>query len=241
MKAIYKELLTKQFLEYHYVELRKPISQIAKENNITNRSTVGKYLEKFNITRPPLRDAGKRLTREILIELYINQRKSMCDVAKHMGVKSTRFVRYALEREGIPIRVGLDAYKSYGKKECGKRKRTGFGGITGNTWNAICGNSKRRARNIEFNLTIEQAWNLFLSQEGKCALSGLDLHLCTYGDDFKNQTASLDRIDSNGGYTIDNVQWVHKDVNCMKFDLKEDYFIKMCRIIAENTKERDIS
>ena len=50
----------------------------------------------------------------------------------------------------------------------------------------------------------------------------------------KNRTASLDRIDSNKGYTIDNVQWVHKDINKMKMDLEEDVFIDNCKLIIEN-------
>ena len=39
-----------------------------------------------------------------------------------------------------------------------------------------------------------------------------------------SKTASLDRIDSSKGYTEDNIQWVHKDVNQMKMDLPEQRF-----------------
>ena len=45
-------------------------------------------------------------------------------------------------------------------------------------------------------------------------------------------TASLDRIDSDGAYTIDNVQWIHKDINRMKSNLKQENFIEYCRLIA---------
>lgn len=48
-------------------------------------------------------------------------------------------------------------------------------------------------------------------------------------------TASLDRIDSNRGYTQDNVQWVHKDVNKMKMDLNQQIFVELCRAIAAHS------
>jgi hypothetical protein len=48
-------------------------------------------------------------------------------------------------------------------------------------------------------------------------------------------TASLDRIDSSKGYCEDNVQWVHKDINRMKNTFDQDYFISLCKLIAENS------
>ena len=50
-------------------------------------------------------------------------------------------------------------------------------------------------------------------------------------------TASLDRIDSSRGYTLDNIQWVHKDLNKMKTNYPNDYFIKMCKYVANNNKQ----
>jgi len=45
-------------------------------------------------------------------------------------------------------------------------------------------------------------------------------------------TASIDRKNSDLGYTKENIQWVHKDVNYMKMNLSEKYFIKLCKLIA---------
>lgn len=45
-------------------------------------------------------------------------------------------------------------------------------------------------------------------------------------------TASLDRIDSSKPYIIDNIQWVHKDINFMKRTYSHDYFIKLCKLVA---------
>jgi hypothetical protein len=50
-------------------------------------------------------------------------------------------------------------------------------------------------------------------------------------------TASLDRIDSSKGYVIDNVQWLHRDINMMKQRFSQEYFINICKHIAENNKD----
>lgn len=53
---------------------------------------------------------------------------------------------------------------------------------------------------------------------------------------FKNsslQTASLDRIDSSKGYTIDNVWWIHKQLNWMKWDLTIDRINEIAGLILE--------
>jgi len=54
----------------------------------------------------------------------------------------------------------------------------------------------------------------------------------------KLRTASLDRIDSTKNYTIDNIQWVHKDVNKMKMDFSQEYFIEMCRLVTLTCKDK---
>lgn len=88
-------------------------------------------------------------------------------------------------------------------------------------------------RNMEFTIKIEDAWEKFLSQKRKCALSGIPI---TFHKKYKDkfQTASLDRIDSNKDYTPDNIQWLHKDINIMKGFLDEKKFLNYCKIITEN-------
>lgn len=83
---------------------------------------------------------------------------------------------------------------------------------------------KRRAisKKIEFNINEEYIYKIFSNQNGKCNLSGLDLSI-----DLSNFTASIDRIDSKSGYVEGNIQWLHKDLNYIKYNLnqKELYFI----------------
>lgn len=88
------------------------------------------------------------------------------------------------------------------------------------------------SRNLEFEITIEYAWDLFIKQNKSCALTGLPL---IFNITFKNQsdrTVSLDRIDSSKGYIEGNVQWVHKLVNYFKKNMPNDMFIEMCNLIS---------
>lgn len=94
-----------------------------------------------------------------------------------------------------------------------------------------------KSRNLEFNISQEFLWNLFLKQDKKCKISGLDITLSNKlvknHSDNQNISASVDRIDSNKGYTEDNVQWVHKYINIMKGALSDDTFISICNIISK--------
>ena len=129
-------------------------------------------------------------------------------------------------------------------KSCGCLKRTsgsahkdwkGYGEISAAWWHyhiqrGIFGESTRRSF-LEGDLTIQQAWHLFESQNRKCALTGLPLQISTRSH---LNSASIDRIDSSIGYTLSNVQWVHKHVNFMKGSYSQEYFIQMCKLIADH-------
>lgn len=93
-----------------------------------------------------------------------------------------------------------------------------------------------KVRKIEFNLDIDYLWNLFKQQSGLCAYSGQKLVFSKNDTDFGHgkTTASVDRIDSSKGYIEGNVQWVHKDVNFMKYQFSHEHFITMCKTIVEN-------
>lgn len=98
----------------------------------------------------------------------------------------------------------------------------GIFGISSTYWSRAISQSMRR--NIEFKIDQEYVFNIFIKQNKKCALSGIDLIL--------NKNASIDRIDSKIGYIEGNIQWVHKDINRMKSDFLQEYFIDICKKIA---------
>lgn len=100
-----------------------------------------------------------------------------------------------------------------------------------------------RERGLDIDLSAEQLWDLYLRQNKKCALTGLEIgfgkHIQNKHTKLQSQTASLDRISSEKGYTIDNVQWVHKHVNIMKNKYDMKYFIEICKLVTEYDKNKD--
>lgn len=78
-------------------------------------------------------------------------------------------------------------------------------------------NSKKHARKIkkEYELSLEDFRNLWEKQKGICSYTGLTMTLGTTCNNspFTPTTASLDRIDSDKGYTRDNVEFVCLFIN----------------------------
>lgn len=131
-------------------------------------------------------------------------------------------------------------------KSCGCRKHligndnphwNGCGELTGSQWALIRNNAKHRRIPVE--ISMEDAWDLFVKQERKCSLSGIPLVFSkSYNRELATQpreetTASLDRIDSTKGYIEGNVQWLHKDINLMKRSLTEKRFIELCQLVIK--------
>jgi hypothetical protein len=92
--------------------------------------------------------------------------------------------------------------------------------------------NRGESKKISVNLTIEQLYNKLEEQNFKCALSGIELNVLHI--DPTSSNASIDRIDSKKDYTIDNIQWVHKDINKIKNDFSQDRFIELCKLVAKN-------
>lgn len=109
----------------------------------------------------------------------------------------------------------------------------GYGGISGAWWRLHVSREKYQTARVKvpFSITIQYAWRLFVKQNKKCALTGIELRFSSRPED---NTASVDRIDSSIGYVKGNVQWVHKHVNFMKRTYSQEYFIEMCKLVAYN-------
>ena len=109
----------------------------------------------------------------------------------------------------------------------------GYEDISGKFFGSIKRGAVYGGRKFDFKISIEYLWNLFIKQNRKCILTGLELSFPETSDGIG--TASLDRIDSSKGYIEGNVQWVHKDINLMKNYFNENYFIEMCKKVASHT------
>lgn len=84
------------------------------------------------------------------------------------------------------------------------------------------------------NLDWRDLFDLWDQQNGMCAYSGLPLSIETNHPEI----VSLDRIDSSKGYTKDNLQLLAWSVNKMKQEFSEEYFLKMCSLIASKTTHK---
>jgi hypothetical protein len=99
----------------------------------------------------------------------------------------------------------------------------GHGEVPGEAFNKVRFGAK--SRGIPLEVTTSDLHDLWMAQDRRCALTGMALVM--------GETASLDRIDSNGGYCLGNIQWVHKVINIMKNDFTEEVFFEMCRRVTE--------
>lgn len=130
--------------------------------------------------------------------------------------------------------------KGYSKqcKRCAKLPRQYKEELSECVWNAVVRNAIRRE--IQLEILRTEALEIFIAQDRRCALSGVEIQLPKTGTDFIQGvwTASLDRINSQLGYVVGNVQWVHKDINMMKGSLTQDRFISLCKLVATIYKTR---
>lgn len=95
--------------------------------------------------------------------------------------------------------------------------------------------SNAKKRGLEFNVSIDYLYNLYLLQNKKCALTGVNINIVATSVRVKYDlnTASLDRIDSKIGYIIGNVRWLHKNINQLKSDISDDDLIYMCGLVVK--------
>lgn len=187
----------------------------------------------------PIRLEGRTAARDLtgqkfgyLVALYPTDEKSRrgviwavkCECGRELRKPATELVRPTKARK-FP-------------KSCGCYSRThrsarfgGIGDLSKTKWLIIQSHAKRK--NLEFSISLEYAWNLFLGQGKRCALSGVPIQIST---DLRAgfNTASLDRIDSSKGYAVGNVQWVHVLINDMKSNFPEQEFIDWCCRVADH-------
>ena len=84
-------------------------------------------------------------------------------------------------------------------------------------------------RNYEFSVSIEYLWNLYLSQNRKCNITG---------DLLPNiKEASLDRVDSNLGYIEGNVQWVTYRANVSKHTMTMSELYEFCKKVLNHANQ----
>lgn len=171
---------------------------------------------------------GSIMTDESVSKSISNSTKGKSYVQRYGKEKATELI-------DIRSKQAKKQFEDVEQRVLRRRKNwKGYKDISGNYWTRLQQNAQKKGSS---DLTIEFIWELFEAQEGKCKLSGLPIVLdASLGSLNKNGyqkgTASLDRIDSSKGYTRDNVQWVHKEINQMKSCRTDKDFISLCKAVA---------
>lgn len=222
------KILPKEELEKLYHIEKKPVKDIATHFAVSEK-IIYSNIRRFKIKRRgynrclDLKDKkiGKLTVKERSHQ--VNQTwywKCECECG------TTTYVR------GSALQANKSQSCGCNSKKSGKNNPlwSGFEDMSGMYWSTI----KNRAEKYghEFTITQEYAWNLYLEQNKKCKLSGLEIEF-GYRPNNQRPTASLDRIDSSKGYIKGNVQWTHKTINKMKWDLQDKEFIEYCKLVAE--------
>jgi len=131
----------------------------------------------------------------------------------------------------------------HGNKGESNSKWKGYREVPGSFINRVKAGAKTRKNGIEVKINAEDIYNLWIKQNKKCALSSLPIDFANTNPGNPNRksskydlicTASLDRIDSKKGYILDNIQLVHKDINMIKKEYDQDYFIQLCQLVTKN-------
>ena len=86
----------------------------------------------------------------------------------------------------------------------------------------------RKNEHIPFEITRDYCIALMESQQGLCALTGVEL-IPKSGP----TSPSLDKKDPKLGYVEGNVQWVTKKANTMKQDCSMEELIHFCKTVIE--------
>lgn len=98
--------------------------------------------------------------------------------------------------------------------------------------------AKRRSerKGISFDITDADLIELYNKQDGKCYYSGIPMERVPKIDNYYN--VSIDRIDSNVGYTRNNIVLCCDSINTMKNSMPKEFFIELCRKIVSHQERK---
>ena len=173
----------------------------------------------------------EELTKEVMIDLYVNKNMLIKDIANLYSLNRDA-VSWLLNKYNIPKKSQKEWSDIRGKRYSESVAWSGYEEIPYVYWKSL--QKGAIDRNLEFKITIEYAWNLYVLQNRKCYFTNQIITFSRARRNTSDKTASLDRIDSSLGYIEGNVQWVHKTVNSMKMTLSNEELINVCTLIADN-------
>jgi len=220
--------ITKEVLYALYVDQQLSTRNIGKQFGVSHTKIL-KLLKKYNIStrtssragrintktyQPTKNLIGNKYGKLLVVGYETGGYLCKCDCGNIVQLRAGRFTRDGVKSCGCAWHP--TGTQSANWKGCGELSSRYFSSLK----------SDALRRDLCFTITIEEAWCLFQQQKQLCAISKQPISLV-------DKTASLDRIDSCYGYSPDNVQWVHKRINEMKWDYTQEEFIRWCQLVSE--------
>lgn len=224
------ESLTYKNMYEDKVVQKMTIKDIAIKYN-SSEPTVSKFLDKYDI-KHSRRDIRDVLTKEKFYEMYYVQDMSLREIAKEFDTVYQGTILDLMKEWGFDSRSDMRTVKQLLANQKSRRHNE----ISGEVLTKLIGGSKTRGRIIEVYITLDDIWTKMIEQDKKCALTGLDVFFPKTSKEYKTftATASVDRIDPNLDYTMDNIQIVHKYINIMKNKLSQEEFIRFCKLVTNH-------
>lgn len=230
------KILTKEYLEENLINKNISIMQLALIADCCKHMII-KYCKKHEIYEKVKKiskisnNKSKDLSKEVFGDLKVlclstndvfgkTRWKCQCKCGREKIVNAASLIRGLTETCGF----------------CAERHNfKGYQEISGVYWRKLIDSAEKRC--YEFNITPQYVWEIYLSQNKKCNLSGVDIVFYKNQDKGSLQTASIDRIDSKLPYIENNIQILHKRVQKIKDVVPNDELIYWCKLIFENKKE----
>jgi hypothetical protein len=180
----------------------------------------------------PIGKSGKnwrKVTPEEVTEwrrLVTEERLTLREIARRYGRDHGTIAYNIQERPTNPI---------INRKPPRKRRPEGWRTLNKILYSAA-GMAQRRAKRkgIPFAIDVPFLTRMFEAQDGKCAVTGIPMVL-TRSSEFRCEpyAPSIDRIDSKGGYTPDNVRLTVWIANWAMGEWGEEHFARLARAYVD--------
>ena len=132
-------------------------------------------------------------------------------------------------REGRDRRCKECKRKHYQKRRLDNRGKSDLNEILSVRWYGA--RDRARKKNYQLDFSWEYLKELWIAQNGKCALSGIEMTFEANNGRVPTNL-SLDKINPKGRYQKGNVQLICMAINQMKSDLTSEQLMRFCKSVV---------
>jgi len=219
--AEYDKIITLEYITKEYIEKQRSTEDIGKELGICPE-TICKRIKKMGLE--------VRSQTILTEEEKLNLRwEHLTPIKRHINSKGERVFDNYLFTCSCKKIVSLDWHDVLRGRRTSCGRCNWYEDITEHQWYKI--ERSAQNRNLEFNITKEYVWDLYIKQDRKCIFTNLPIKF----DSGSKSTASVDRKDNSKGYIEGNIQIVHKCLNIMRGSTEDELFRYLCILVARNS------